>query len=106
MSRPNPDELTITWTVDDIHNFSPEHDLTISECRSVLSILHQTYDEYFGINWSVIGKVVKNVVAKRSAPCRLRADMSTFNKKSSSTPTPMTDADLKAINTLSAWCGL
>ena len=104
MSRPNPDELMITWTVDDIHNFSPEHDLTISECRSVLSILNQTYDEYFGINWSVIGKVVKNVVAKRSALCRLRSDTPT--KVASSTPTPMTDADLKAINTLSAWGGL
>ena len=95
-------EFTITWTLNDIWGFSPEDDLTDAECRKVLHILHHNYDAYFGVNWTTIGKAVKKVVADR----RVKADMSTFNKKASSTPVPLTQKQIKDFEDVEKWLGI
>lgn len=95
-------EFTITWTLNDICYFSPEDNLTDAEGRKVLHILHHNYDAYFGVNWTTIDKAVKKVVADR----KVKADMSTFNKKASSTPVPLTKQQLKDFSSLEKWLGI
>lgn len=102
MLSPDTNELTITWTIDDIYESCPEYNLTDVELRKVLHTLNHNYDEYFGINWVVINKAVDKVVAAR----RVKADMSTFNKKASSTPAPLTQKETKDFEAVEKWLGI
>ncbi len=51
-NRPDVDQITITWHVEDVQGQRPE--LTVAQCRQVLKALERNHDATVGINWDVI----------------------------------------------------
>lgn len=61
-----PDEITITWTVEDIKDRDHERDeLTRNDCREILDILLRHHDANIGINWEIIDLEIDNFYTEK-----------------------------------------
>ena len=52
MQEQLPNEITITWCIEDVESIS--EDLTDDECREVLRLAKKNHDATIGINWDVL----------------------------------------------------
>lgn len=55
----DPDEITITWHVDDVLSVRP--DLTKEQAREVLYELDHNHDANIGISWEVIDIIAEGM---------------------------------------------
>ena len=55
----NPDEITITWHVDDVLSVRP--DLNKEQAREVLYELDHNHDANIGISWEVIDIIAEGM---------------------------------------------
>lgn len=51
-----PDEISITWNIEDVHQAAEMIDIELSDddCRHVLQLVLDTHDANYGITWDVI----------------------------------------------------
>lgn len=60
----DPDTITVSWHVDDVHEIAP--DLNLEQQRHVLAIVKSKHDATIGINWDVLG-VIADLVRETEA---------------------------------------
>lgn len=49
-----PDEISITWHVDDIKERDKDDKLSIDDCKQILDMMRRHHNADIGINWEVI----------------------------------------------------
>lgn len=67
----NPDAISITWMIDDVHEVAP--DLNLEQQRQVLVLAKKHHDANIGINWEVLDTIADLVRREADASPGLRS---------------------------------
>lgn len=66
-TTPNPDEIHIVWSVEDVYEIAKEDGvtLTLEQAREVLKRCKKHHDACFGVSWETIGNHLTDVLEGR-----------------------------------------